>query len=170
MSENNGTEEATPAPTGPADGIARGRMHAALVSAIKFHSGEAKDGEIARKFATTPGKVNDIRKDRNFKYVTADMAFTAAEVQEAKDRFAASVNADNSTVAEDQRSVVIEDANTALDAVTATEGESQLANARKADRKPRGKSGDAEPDDAAEPEAAAVDAAGDDDLDGLLAE
>ena len=97
------------------------------------------------------------------------MAFTAAEVAEAKERFTASVNADNSTVAEDQRSVVIEDANTALDAVPTTDGESQLAGARKADRKPRGKS-EAE-DDAGDPaEAAAEDAAGDDDLDGLLDE
>lgn len=154
--------EATPAPTGPADGIARGRMHAALVFAIKFNSGEAKDGEIARKFATTPGKVNDIRKDRNFKYVVEGMAFTAAEIAEAKERFSASVGAENSTVAEDQRAVVIEDGNTALDAVPTTDGESQLGAARKADRKPRGK---AEGEEAAE---ASADDGGDEDLDGLL--
>lgn len=164
MSEEE-TVEATPAPTGPADGIARGRMHAALVHAIKFASGEAKDGEIARKFATTPGKVNDIRKDRNFKYVTEDMSFTAAEIAEAKERFSASVNADNSTVADDQRAVVIEDANTALDGVPTTDGDSQLAAARKSDRKPRGKeAGDGE--EAAE--ASADD--GEDDLSGLLDE
>lgn len=137
MSEDN--VEKAPAPTGPASGIARGRMHAALVYAIKFQSGESKDGEIARKFATTPGKVNDIRKDRNFKYVVEDMAFTASEVQEAKDRFAASVNAENSTVAEDDRDDLIEAAHIALDSVPTTSGESQLATARKADRKPRGK-------------------------------
>jgi len=165
--------EAAPVPSGPADGIARGRMHAALVFAIKFNSGEAKDGDLARKYATTPGKINDIRKDRNFKYVIATMAFTAGEVQEAKDRFAASVNAENSTVAEDQRPVVIEDGNTALDGVPKTEGDSQLSNARKADRKPRGKSGDEAESEAggeATAEAAEVDAASDDDLDGLLDE
>ena len=81
MSEEN--VEKVAAPTGPAAGIARGRMHAALVYAIKFQSGEAKDGEIARKFATTPGKVNDVRKDRNFKYVTDGLSFTAAEITEA---------------------------------------------------------------------------------------
>lgn len=161
MSEDNNTE-ATPAPTGPADGIARGRMHAALVYAIKFNSGEAKDGEIARKFATTPGKVNDIRKDRNFKYVVEGMAFTAAEITEAKERFAASVNAENSTVAEDQRAVVIEDGNTALDGVPTTDGDSQLASARKADRKPRGKP-EGEAEEAGDP---AED--GDDDLAGML--
>ncbi|MDJ0952447.1 MAG: hypothetical protein QNJ81_02085 [Acidimicrobiia bacterium] len=140
MSEENGNNtEATPAPSGPAAGIARGRMHAALVYAIKFQSGEAKDGEVARKFATTPGKVNDIRKDRNFKYVTEELSFTADEVQEAVDRFTASVNAENSTVAEDDREELIENATAALGGVPTHEGDSQLAGVRKADRKPRGK-------------------------------
>ena len=170
MSEENeveaGEETSNKVPAGPAAGIARGRMHAALVHAIKFGSGEAKDGEIARKFATTPGKVNDIRKDRNFKYVVEGMAFTAAEIQEAKDRFATSVAAENSTVAEDERVDLIDSANVALDAVATTDGESQLAGARKSDRKPRGKAADG--DDAGEPEAESSD--GDEDLDGLLAD
>lgn len=158
MSEEN-TEVQTP--SGPAAGIARGRMHAALVYAIKFQSGEAKDGELAKKFATTPGKINDIRKDRNFKYVTEDMAFTAAEVQEAKDRFAASVNAENSTVAEDDREDLIDGAHAALDGVPSTDGDSQLASARKADRKPRGKANE-DGDESEE------DDVSDEDLDGLL--
>lgn len=167
MSEENaeattGEETSNKVAAGPAAGIARGRMHAALVHAIKFGSGEAKDGEIARKFATTPGKVNDIRKDRNFKYVVEGMAFTAAEIQEAKDRFAASVAADNSTVAEDERDDLIDNANVALDSVTSTDGDSQLATARKSDRKPRGKA-----EDAGE-EAEAESTEGDEDLDGLL--
>jgi len=166
MSENENTAaEAAPAPAGPAPGIARGRMHAALVYAIKFNSGEAKDGEIARKFATTPGKVNDIRKDRNFKYVVEDLAFTAAEIQEAKDRFSASVNAENSTVSEDDRDVIVEDVFAALEAVPTTDGESQLATLRKADRKPRGKSADdAEAADEAEAEGEGDEA----DLDAML--
>lgn len=140
MSEENGNAtEATPAPSGPAAGIARGRMHAALVYAIKFQSGEAKDGEIAKKFATTPGKVNDIRKDRNFKYVTENLAFTAGEVAEAVERFTSSVNAENSTVAEDERADVIAAATAAINGVPTTDGESQLAGVRKAERKPRGK-------------------------------
>ena len=141
-------------------------MHAALVFAIKFKSGEAKDGEIAKKFATTPGKVNDIRKDRNFKYVTEDLAFTAAEVQEAKDRFSASVNADNSTVAEDQREIVIEEGHTAIDSVPTTDGESQLAGVRKADRKPRGTTAEAAAESDSTEESGEVDG----DLDELLAE
>ncbi len=167
MSEENGNAtEATPAPSGPAAGIARGRMHAALVYAIKFQSGEAKDGEIAKKFATTPGKVNDIRKDRNFKYVTENLAFTAGEVAEAVERFTNSVNAENSTVAEDDRADVIEAATAAINGVPTTDGESQLAGVRKADRKPRGSSSEAE----AEAEAAEAEGAGDEeDLDAMLA-
>lgn len=165
MAENENVEvveESTPAPSGPAAGIARGRMHAALVYFIKFQTGEEKDGEIARRFATTPGKVNDIRKDRNFKYVTKDMTFTAAEVQEAKDRFTASVNADNSTVADDDRETIVEDALEALSQVPTHDGESKLAAVRKADRKPRGKSAeDAE-------EAATPEDEGDEDLDAML--
>lgn len=136
------------APAGPAAGIARGRMHAALVYAIKFNSGEKKDGEIARTFATTPGKVNDIRKDRNFKYVTSDLSFTAAEIQEAKDRFKASVNADNSTVDAEQREIAVEDAELAIDGVPTTDGDSQLSNVRKADRKPRGAAKESDGDEA----------------------
>jgi hypothetical protein len=161
---NAEVEESTPAPTGPAAGIARGRMHAALVYYIKFLTGEEKDGEIARKFATTPGKVNDIRKDRNFKYVTKDIAFTAAEIQEAKDRFTASVNAENSTVADEDRDTIVEDALEALSQVPTTDGESQLATVRKAERKPRGKSKE---DAEAEAEGTPEDA-GDEDLDTML--
>ena len=65
----------------------------------------------------------------------------------------------------DQRDVTIEEANTVLDALTATDGDSQLATARKADRKPRGKDGDAE---GAEKEVATDSAAGDEDLDAML--
>jgi hypothetical protein len=167
MSENEEAVESTPTPTGPAPGIARGRMHAALVFSIKFQSGEAKDGEVAKKFATTPGKVNDIRKDRNFKYVTKDITFTAAEIQEAKDRFSVSVNAENSTVADDDREVVIEDAHTALDDVPTHEGDSKLADVRKADRKPRGRPKE---DDGAEAETEAAEPSTEEeeDLDAML--
>ena len=94
------------------------------------------------------------------------MSFTKAEVQEAKDRFKASVNADNSTVEADQREVIVEDALTALDSVPTTDGDSQLATARKADRKPRGRKKEG---DDSEPEAAAdEEGEGEEDLDAML--
>jgi len=144
-----------------APGIARGRMAAALVYLIKFQE-EGSDSEIAAKYCTTPGKVNDIRKNRNFKYITKDLRFTEAEVQEAKDRFKASVYGENSTVPEDKREEVVLAANEALDTLE-TVAESQLSVLRKADRKPRGRprkneseddanTGDAETDESSEEE------------------
>ena len=144
-----------------APGIARGRMAAALVYLIKFQE-EGSDSEIAAKYCTTPGKVNDIRKNRNFKYITKDLRFTEAEVQEAKDRFKASVYGENSTVPEDKREEVVLAANEALDKLE-TVAESQLSVLRKADRKPRGRprkneseddanTGDAETDESSEEE------------------
>ena len=120
-----------------ASGIARGRMAAALVYVIKFNE-EGSDSEIAAKYCTTPGKINDIRKDRNFKYVTKEMRFTADEVKDAKDRFHASVNADNSTVASDKREDAVTGAHAALDKLE-TVAVSQLTDARASERKPRGK-------------------------------
>jgi len=144
-----------------APGIARGRMAAALVYLIKFQE-EGSDSEIAAKYCTTPGKVNDIRKNRNFKYITKDLRFTEAEVQEARDRFKASVYGENSTVPEDKREEVVLAANEALDTLE-TVAESQLSALRKADRKPRGRprkneseddanTGDAETDESSEEE------------------
>lgn len=144
-----------------APGIARGRMAAALVYLIKFQE-EGSDSEIAAKYCTTPGKVNDIRKNRNFKYITKDLRFTEAEVQEARDRFKASVYGENSTVPENKREEVVLAINEALDTLE-TVAESQLADLRKADRKPRGKprkneseddanTGDAETDESSEEE------------------
>ena len=118
-------------------GIARGRMAAALVYVVKFNA-EGNDSELANKFATTPGKINDIKKDRNFKYVTKDMKFTQAEIDDAKTRFKNNVNADNSTVPNEKRDELVENVHAELDKLEATET-SQLETVRKAERKPRGK-------------------------------
>jgi hypothetical protein len=135
--ENQAADQAGEGGDNRAAGIARGRMAAALVYVIKFQE-EGSDSEIAAKYCTTPGKVNDIRKDRNFKYITKEMRFTADEVKDAKDRFHASVNAENSTVASDKREEAVTGAHAALDKLETTT-ESQLTNARASDRKPRGK-------------------------------
>ena len=118
-------------------GLARGRMAAALVYIVKFVA-EGNDSELAQKFATTAGKVSDIRKSRNFKYVTEDLKFTAAEVQDAKDRFKASVNGEKSTVPDESREDIVNTVHAELDKLE-TVAESQLEGRAKADRKPRGK-------------------------------
>lgn len=76
--EGTATEAKTPAP--PKE-IIRGRMPVAVVALARF--GSMKDGAtkaVADAFGTTVGKIDDIKKNRNFAYVTADFRPTAAQV------------------------------------------------------------------------------------------
>lgn len=66
----------------PAREIIRGRMPVAVVALARF--GSLKDSATkaaAEAFGTTVGKIDDIRKNRNFAYVTAD--FRPTEQQKA---------------------------------------------------------------------------------------
>lgn len=62
--------------------IVRGRMPAALVYAIRFLE-DGSESEIAKKYKTTGGKVNDIKKNRNFGYITEDTKFSREELDKA---------------------------------------------------------------------------------------
>lgn len=145
--------------------IVRGRMPLAMVYVIRFVE-EGTDGELARKYRTTPGKINDIKKNRNFAYVTEDTKFSAAEIDKAKNRAEQFAEAD-------QEEVIAK-----LDALEeASEADvTALEDARKATRKPRGKgkekakaedSGDELVEDEAAEETAAEEE--DESLDDLLA-
>lgn len=73
-------EGATPAEKAPPKEIIRGRMPVAVVALARF--GSMKDGATkaqADAFGTTVGKIDDIRKNRNFAYVTAEFKPTAAQ-------------------------------------------------------------------------------------------
>ena len=65
--------------------IVRGRMPLACVAAIRFKEpAEVSNGDLAKKYGTSVGKVFDIRKGRNFGYVTdtykpSEEDFKAAE-------------------------------------------------------------------------------------------
>lgn len=79
-SEETGTvtEAKTPAP--PKE-IIRGRMPVAVVALARF--GSLKEGAtkaVADAFGTTVGKIDDIKKNRNFAYVTDAFKPTAAQV------------------------------------------------------------------------------------------
>jgi hypothetical protein len=69
------TEEAgkTPeAPKAPME-IIRGRMPVGVVALVRFGANKDKSTkELAVMFGTTVGKIDDIKKNRNFAYVTAD--------------------------------------------------------------------------------------------------
>lgn len=63
--------------------IIRGRMPIAVVALARF--GNTKNDSVAeqaKQFGTTVGKIDDIRKNRNFAYVTEAFKPTAAQVDE----------------------------------------------------------------------------------------
>lgn len=60
--------------------IVRGVMPVALVARIKFdEKGVEKDADVAKLYGTTSGKVSDIRKGRNFAYLTDEFVPTAEQ-------------------------------------------------------------------------------------------
>ena len=63
--------------------IIQGRMPVAMVHLLRV--GNSKGGatkELAVKFGTTVGKVDDVKKNRNFAYVVEDTRFTQAQIDE----------------------------------------------------------------------------------------
>lgn len=57
--------------------IVRGRIPIAVVFAIRFGANKDKAAsDLAAMYATTVGKIDDIKKNRNFAYLTADFAPT----------------------------------------------------------------------------------------------
>ena len=149
------TENSVKAAKAPAAEIIRGRMPLAMVFAIRFLE-EGNDSEIANKYRTTPGKVNDIKKSRNFAYVTEGTRFTQEQLDQAQERAA---------LLEDDADEV----STTLNGMTvATEAETaEFEASRKVDRKPRGGK-KAKKDDSSEAEPEAEDDVSEEDLDDLL--
>lgn len=69
----------------PAREIIRGRMPVAVVALARF--GKTKDLAVkaqAEQFGTTVGKIDDIRKNRNFAYVGAEFKPTAQQKADGK--------------------------------------------------------------------------------------
>lgn len=63
--------------------IIQGRMPVAVVHLLRFGSNKADaTKDLAVKFGTTVGKVDDVKKSRNFAYVVADTAFSDAQIAE----------------------------------------------------------------------------------------
>lgn len=76
--------------------IVRGRLPLIFVHAIRFDEVISKmsNKDLAAKFSTSVGKVFDIKKGRNFGYVTEAFKPTAEDIQAAKD-WAASIGQAN---------------------------------------------------------------------------
>lgn len=66
--------------------ILRGRMPVALVKMIKFAPEDMSNSTLAAMHRTTVGKVDDIRKGRNFDYVTEDFIPSEKQAKDAADR------------------------------------------------------------------------------------
>ena len=63
--------------------IINGRMPVAVVAQIRFGNDKGEATKVlAQKYGTTVGKIDDIKKNRNFAYVTADFAPTEAQINE----------------------------------------------------------------------------------------
>lgn len=66
--------------------IIRGRMPVALVFVIRFadHGEDVKDAALAKMYGTTPGKISDIKKCQNFKYVDEAWKPSADDIEAGK--------------------------------------------------------------------------------------
>lgn len=62
--------------------IIKGRMPAAVVHLLRFGYKDLSTKDAAAKFGTTVGKVDDVKKNRNFAYVVEDTKFTDAQIAE----------------------------------------------------------------------------------------
>ena len=70
------------APAKPKVDIIRGRMPVAMVYTVRFGKLAEGGAQCQRLFATTVGKIYDIEKGRNFAYVTEEVQFTQAQIDE----------------------------------------------------------------------------------------
>ena len=69
--------------------IVSGRLPLLFVHAIRFQSEGKGTKELATAYSTSVGKVFDIKKNKNFSYVTADWKPTATHITMANDWIAA---------------------------------------------------------------------------------
>ena len=110
--------------------IIRGRIALAIVYLIRFvEAAEAGTKALAEKYGTTVGKIDDIRKNRNFAYVTEDVRFTDEQIKEAVNYISAHEDSDHA--------VVVTDMLNALPIATAEEAEAFANVKRKAGGQPR---------------------------------
>lgn len=121
--------------------IVRGRLPLVLVHAVRFHPVISAMGnkDIAAKFGTSVGKVFDIKKGRNFGYITDSYKPTAEDVAAAKAWAAqfGGTNAKGLTAQGDRK--LIEQITEEYEAggLATAEDVAKVTEARAATRKPR---------------------------------
>lgn len=149
--------------------IIQGRMPVAVVHLLRF--GNSKGGatkELAVKFGTTVGKVDDVKKNRNFAYVVEDTRFTQAQIDEGCEWLkrhpkydeagadALVVELEGYTVATDEEAKAFEAARTAARGQPTKTKEGEVANGGGGNRRGKKKKADeaASEEAPAEPSAA----------------
>lgn len=84
MTDEAMDNEETKAPAEPAR-MCKGQMPSPLVWYIRFHE-EGTMSEIAKKYFTTPGKITDIKKANNQKYIVENMTWSEEELKAAREQ------------------------------------------------------------------------------------
>lgn len=113
-----------------APAIIRGRIALAIVYLIRFvESAEVGTKALADKYGTTVGKIDDIRKNRNFAYVTEDVRFTQEQITEGVTFISQHENEDHA--------VVVTDMLNKLEIATPEQAEAFASVKRKAGGQPR---------------------------------
>ena len=149
--------------------IIQGRMPVAVVHLLRF--GNSKGGatkDLAAKFGTTVGKVDDVKKNRNFAYVVEDTRFTQAQIDEGCEWLkrhpkydesgadALVVELESYTVATDEEAKAFEAARTAARGQPTKTKDGEVANGGGGNRRGKKKKADeaASEEATAEPSAA----------------
>ena len=148
--------------------IIQGRMPVAVVHLLRF--GNSKGGatkELAAKFGTTVGKVDDVKKNRNFAYVVEETRFTQAQIDEGIEWLkrhpkydesgadALVVELEGYTIATDEEAKAFEAARTAARGQPTKTKDGEIANGGGGNRRGKKKKAKAASEEApAEPSAA----------------
>lgn len=74
--------------------IVNGRLPLIFVHNIRFNEAGTANSELAKRYATSVGKVFDIKKGRNFAYVTEDFKPTQGDI-DAANNWIAQIGAEN---------------------------------------------------------------------------
>lgn len=138
-------------PAAPRNEIIRGRMPVAVVALARFGETKIKSvAEQAKQFGTTVGKIDDIRKNRNFAYVTNAFKPTQEQVDEGieflkrhpdydgSDTDALVKELDGITVATEEEAKAFEDARSAARGQRAKTKDGDTANAGGGNRRGKG--------------------------------
>ena len=154
--------------------IIQGRMPVAVVHLLRF--GNSKGGatkELAVKFGTTVGKVDDVKKNRNFAYVVEDTRFTQAQIDEGCEWLkrhpkydeagadALVVELESYTVATDEEAKAFEAARTAARGQPTKTKDGEVANGGGGNRRGKKKADEVASDEVASEEAPAEPSAAD---------